>query len=78
MQNVQPLTEIVSGWWARNRFEADGLQRFGVAALLLAANGIFAVLSYVIAGRTSSSGFAWRSARTPSAGRRVSDRCQLS
>ncbi|MEX2154733.1 MAG: ABC transporter permease, partial [Gemmatimonadaceae bacterium] len=41
MRDVQPLSEIVSGSWARHRFDAMIFGGFGVAALLLAASGIF-------------------------------------
>jgi len=56
LQDVQPLTDIVRGSWARNRFDAILFSGFGVAALLLAASGIFAVLAYVVAGRTREFG----------------------
>jgi putative ABC transport system permease protein len=56
MQDVQPLTEIVSGSWARHRFDAMLFGGFGVAALLLAASGIFAVLSHAVANRTREFG----------------------
>jgi putative ABC transport system permease protein len=56
MQDVQPLTQIVSGSWARHRFDAFLFGGFGVAALLLAASGIFAVLSYAVASRTREFG----------------------
>ncbi|HEX7121019.1 MAG TPA: ABC transporter permease [Gemmatimonadaceae bacterium] len=56
LQEVQPLTEIVSASWARNRFDAFLFGGFGVAALLLAASGIFAVLSYAVTNRTREFG----------------------
>ncbi len=56
MRDVQPLTEIVSGSWARNRFDAILFGGFGAAALLLAGSGIFAVLSYAVASRTREFG----------------------
>ena len=48
MRDVQTMDEIVSGSWARNRFEAALFGGFGIAALLLAASGIFAVLAYAV------------------------------
>lgn len=51
LREVQPLSEIVSGSWMRHRFDAFMFGFFGVAALLLAASGIFAVLSYAVASR---------------------------
>ena len=51
MQDVQPLDRVVSASWARHRFDAMLFSGFGVAALLLAASGIFAVLSYAVATR---------------------------
>ena len=56
MQDVQPLTRIVSGSWARHRFDALLFGGFGIAALLLAASGIFAVLSYAVASRAREFG----------------------
>ncbi len=56
MQDVQPLDRVVSSSWARHRFDAMLFGGFGVAALLLAASGIFAVLSYAVASRTREFG----------------------
>jgi putative ABC transport system permease protein len=56
MRDVQPLTGIITGSWARHRFDATLFGGFGVTALLLAASGIFAVLSYAVARRTREFG----------------------
>ena len=56
MQDVQPLSRVVSNSWARHRFDALLFGGFGIAALLLAASGIFAVLSYAVASRTREFG----------------------
>lgn len=56
MRDVQPLTELVSGSWARHRFDALLFGGFGVAALLLAASGTFAVLAFAVANRTREFG----------------------
>lgn len=56
MRDVQPLTDIISGSWARHRFDALLFGGFAVAALLLAASGVFVVLSYAVAARTREFG----------------------
>jgi putative ABC transport system permease protein len=56
LRDVQALTAVVSASWARNRFDAVLFGGFGLAALLLAASGIFAVLSYAVTGRTREFG----------------------
>lgn len=56
MRDVQPLTELVNGSWARHRFDALLFGAFGIAALLLAASGTFAVLAYAVANRTREFG----------------------
>jgi putative ABC transport system permease protein len=53
---VQPLTAVLSGSWVRHRFDAVLFGAFAAGALLLAASGIFAVLSYEVARRTRELG----------------------
>jgi predicted permease len=56
LRDVQPLTALVNGSWARHRFDALLFGGFGIAALLLAGSGIFAVLAYAVAVRTREFG----------------------
>jgi len=56
MREVQTLEEVVYGSWARHRFDAMLFGGFGIAALVLAASGIFAVLAYAITNRTREFG----------------------
>lgn len=56
LRDVQPLSEVVNGSWARHRFDAVLFGGFGLAALLLAGSGVFAVLAYAVANRTREFG----------------------
>jgi putative ABC transport system permease protein len=66
LRDVQPLSEVVSGSWARHRFDAILFGGFGIVALLLAATGIFAVLSHAVQSRAREFGVRIAlGARTP-------------
>jgi ABC-type antimicrobial peptide transport system permease subunit len=56
LQDVQPLNRVATNSWARHRFDAFLFGGFGTAALILAASGIFAVLSYAVASRSREFG----------------------
>lgn len=65
MRDVPPMSEVVSGSWERQRFDAFLFSGFGGAALLLAASGIFAVLSFAVATRTREFGVRIALGATP-------------
>ena len=65
MRDVHPLTELVSESWARHRFDAILFGALGVAALLLASSGIFAVLAYAVAIRNREFGIRIALGATP-------------
>jgi ABC-type antimicrobial peptide transport system permease subunit len=56
LRDVKTLTALVRGSWARHRFDAMLFGGFGIAALLLAASGIFAVMAYSVAMRSREFG----------------------
>jgi len=51
VQDPRALSDLISGSWARRRFDAVLLGGFGFAAVLLAASGVFAVLAYSVEAR---------------------------
>ncbi len=51
IQDVQPLEQVMNASWARHRFDALIFSGFGAISLLLAASGVFAVISYAVTSR---------------------------
>jgi predicted permease len=51
VQDIKTMSELMDSSWARRRFDTAVFGGFGVAALLLAATGLFAVLAYSVETR---------------------------
>ena len=51
LQDPRPLEDLLKASWARQRFDTALFSGFGIAALGLAASGLFAVLAYSVGTR---------------------------
>ena len=56
LYDVQTMEQRIGGSWARHRFDAGLFSAFGAVALIFAAVGTFAVVSYNVAQRTREMG----------------------
>ena len=63
--DIASLPDVLNASVAQPRFRTLLLGLFGAIALLLAAVGIFGVISYSVSRRTQELGFEWRLARSP-------------
>jgi putative ABC transport system permease protein len=52
LQQVQPMTDVISNIEAPRRFNTDLISAFAAAALLLAITGIYAVVAFSVSLRT--------------------------
>ncbi len=64
LSDILTMDQVVGRNTADANFDATLLLIFAASSLLLAAVGLFGVLSYIVAQRTTRSASAWRWARS--------------